>query len=517
MNQQERKKRLGLIKFFLPFVTALLFSVSFAPFHPSLRFLIFLAFIPFLYTILRCKRKVFLVGFVFGLLSNAGIFWWISMMYLEGVSRILLASGVILLVFYLSMYWGLAALLISRMKRFSLTIAIFIFPFFWISFEFLRSLSSQLGFTWGSVGYSLSVYPSMIQIASVTGISGISFLVLFYNSLIYWSITQKQWKRGVIGLSIFFLLLILQMSSGNYVISKADNGEVVKVSLIQANILPDIKRENEVEERISTLRSMTLDAGSRGSELIVWAETSVPCYYRENSDCIRRIKNIVKEVGIPVVAGAPEYVYAHKRRTARLYNSAFLISGDGETSGKYRKIYLVQFGEHLPFDNTFPALRKVNLGQGNYSQGEEFTVLSQGRLKFSVLICFESAYPRLVRKFVKNGAELLVNITEDAWFGQTAGPYQHAEMAIVRAVENRTSVTRCGNSGISMLVDPYGRVLKSSKIFERTIIEGEVPLRQETSFYTKFGDLFAWLIVAVSIVLFVFSFTPFFRKQSPPF
>jgi apolipoprotein N-acyltransferase len=307
------------------------------------------------------------------------------------------------------------------------------------------------------------------------------------------------------------------MSSGNYVISKSDNGEVVKVSLIQANILPDIKRENEVEERISTLRSMTLDAGSRGSELIVWAETSVPCYYRENSDCIRRIKNIVKEVGIPVVAGAPEYVYAHKRRDARRYNSAFLISGDGETAGKYRKIYLVQFGEHLPFDNTFPALRKVNLGQGDYSQGEEFTVLSLERFKFSVLICFESAYPRLARKFVKNGAELLVNITEDAWFGQTAGPYQHAEMAIVRAVENRASVARCGNSGISMLVDPYGRVLKSSKIFERTIVEGEVPLRQETSFYTKFGDLFALLIVAVSIVLFVFSFTPFFRRQSPPF
>ena len=511
INLRERKKRLRLIKLFLPVVTALLFSVSFAPFHPFLRFFIFFAFIPYLFAILHCKKRVFLTGFAFGFLSNAGILWWISAMIVEDVSKILITSGVVILILYLSVYWGLVALLISRIKKVS--IAIFAFPFFWVSLEFMRSLTSQLGFPWGAVGYSLSNIPSMIQLASITGLSGISFSIIFYNSLIYWSISQKRWKRCIGGLSIFLLLLIVHAASGNLVLSSGKKEETVKVSLIQANILPEIKRESEVDERISVLRSMTLDAALRGSDIIVWSETSIPCYYRENSDCIKRIKDIVKESAIPVIAGAPEY----KRKERHIYNSAFLISGDGKTIGRYRKIYLVPFGEHLPFDNTFPSLKKIHLGQGNFSSGKELTVLSQGKFRFSVLICFESIFPRLVRKFVNNGAELLVNITEDSWFGRTSGPYQHAEMAIIRAVENRVSVARCGNSGISMLVDPYGRVLKMSRIFERTIIEGEIPLRKGTSFYTTYGDLFAWLIVAVSIVLFVFSFTPFFRRQSPPF
>ncbi len=504
INLQERKKRLRLIRFLFPFITALLFSVSFAPFHPFLRFFIFLAFIPFLWAVLHCKKRVFLTGFIFGFLSNAGVFWWISTLIVEDVSRILIASGVVILILYLSFYWGLVALLISKVKKISPTIAIFSFPFFWISFEFFRSLTSQLGFPWCSVGYSLSNIPSMIQIASITGISGLGFSILIFNSLIYWSITRKHRKRMILGLCFFICLFILQAASGNLIISTAKKGETVRVSLVQANILPEVKRGNEVDERLSILRSLTLDSAIRGSDLIVWSETSIPCYYRESSGCIKRIKNLVKEIGIPLVAGAPEYVGERKAKKRFIYNSAFLISDAGKTIGRYRKIYLVPFGEHLPFDNTFPVLRKIHFGQGDFSPGREFTVLSQGRFKFSVLICFESIFPRLVRKFVRNGAELLVNITEDSWFGKTSGPYQHAEMAIMRAVENRVSVARCGNTGISMLVDPYGRVLKTSKIFERIIIEGEIPLRRGTSFYTRFGDLFAWVIVAISILLFIF-------------
>ncbi len=511
INLRERKKRLRLINFFLPVVTAFLFCISFAPYHPSFRFFILLAFIPYLYAVLHCKKRKFLTGFIFGFLSNGCLFWWITVVNVEDVNRAFVVAGVVLLILLLSVYWGLVAILISRIKRTSY--AIFAFPFMWVSLEFVRSLTSELGFSWGSVGYAFACCPSMLQIASITGLAGVSFSILFYNSLIYWSMIQRRWKKGLIGLLIFVVLFLIQVILGNRVLSRIDEVETVKISLIQANILPEVKRENEVEERITVLSDMTIDAAIRGSDLVVWSETSIPCYYREDSECINDIKDLVRKVGVPVIAGAPEYVVDRKRKERYRYNSAFLISADGRTIGKYRKIYLVPFGEHLPFDNTFPVLRNVHFGQGDYSAGRELTVFSCGKFRFSVLICFESIFPRLVRKFVKNGAELLVNITEDSWYRRTPGPYQHAEMAILRAVENRVSVVRCGNSGISMLIDPYGRILKKSKIFERMIIDGEVPLREGTSFYTRYGDLFTWVIVVISFILFVFSFVPSFAKK----
>ena len=506
INQRGREKRLNLSKIYLPLITAGLFAASFAPTQPYMRFFILIVFIPYLFVVFHSKRKIFLIGFVFGLLSNLGILWWISAMYVEDVSHLLIAFGVFLLLLYLSLFWGLVAVLITFLKRISLSLAIFSFPFFWICFEFLRSLTSQIGFPWGTVGYSFAAVPSLIQIASFTGVSGVSFFILLCNSLLYWSFTQRHWTKGILGLVIFVLLFTVNLVSGKAVLSHHAKTREVKVALIQANILPEVKRENEEEERINILRNMTIEAGLTHPSLIVWSETSIPCYYKEHSLCIKKIKEIVKNVGIPVVAGAPEYIHNYKTRKTYIYNSAFLISAFGETIGKYRKIYLVPFGEHLPFDNTLTFLTNVHLGQGDFLPGNSFTVFNQGRFRFSTLICFESIFPRLVRKMVKNGAELLVNITEDSWFGRTPGPYQHAEMAILRAVENRISVARCGNSGISMFVDPYGRVLEKSNIFERTIVDGKIPLRKGFSFYTRFGDVFAWSIVFVSILLIIFSF-----------
>jgi apolipoprotein N-acyltransferase len=467
-----------------------------------------------LFIILRCERKCFLKGFIFGFLANSGILWWVSTMLLEGVSRLLLLSGVILLVFYLSFYWGLIAILIYRLKKISKTFALFSFPFLWVSFEFLRSLTSQIGFPWGTLGYSLSIIPSMIQVASITGISGIGLLILLYNCLFYWSFTHNNWRKILVMLSIPLIIIMLQFFAGKMVMSANDRKGYVKVSLIQANILPDIKREYSKRERISILKEMSYAAKEHKPELMVWSETSIPCFYRESSECINKIKDIANQCDVPILAGAPEYIINIKERIRYMYNSAFLISAQGKTIGKYRKVYLVPFGEHLPFDNSFPGLKKIDLGQGEYMPGEEFTVFSLGEFKFSALICFEAIFPRLVRRMVNNGAELLVNITEDAWFGRTAGPYQHAEMAIMRAVENRISICRCGNSGVSMFVDPYGRILKKSKIFERTIVEGKIPLRKGRPFYTRFGDLFAWIVVGISAVLIIIAFSPLFKKET---
>jgi apolipoprotein N-acyltransferase len=495
-----------LISLLLPVITAILFGLSFSPVPPFLRIFIIVAFVPYLYAIFHSKRRTFLTGFLFGILSNAALLWWIGVMNAEGVNRGVIVLGVILLVLLLAVYWGLVALLITRFRN--RTLAVFSFPFFWVSLEFIRSLTSELGFPWGSVGYAFSLHPSLIQSASITGLAGISFIILFYNSIIYWSLVQKDWRKGLAGFLVFLVLFILHASLGNFVVSRPPSSQKMRVSLIQPNILPEVKREQEVEDRLSILRTMTFDAAIQGSDLIVWPETAIPCYYRDDSECIRRVKEIVREVSIPVVAGAPEYLFDTQERKRQRYNSAFLIGTEGETVGRYRKIYLVPFGEHLPFDNTFPVLKKIHFGQGDYSPGKEFSVLTDGKRRVCVLICFESIFPRLVKKVVGNGAELIVNITEDSWYGRTSGPYQHAEMAILRAVENRVSVARCGNTGISMLIDPSGRILKRSAIFERTVVQGEVPLRQGTSFYTRYGDVCGWTVVIVSLLLFSSSFLP---------
>lgn len=498
-----------MIRFLLPLLSAALFTLSFAPFHPALRFCILFAFVPYLFVVFSVPRKVFLAGFGFGFLANAGILWWISAMIVEGVSRPLIVAGVILLILYLSVYWGLVGVLIRRLKHD--IIAIWSFPFFWVALEFIRSLTSQVGFPWGSVGYAFARVPVMLQCASITGIPGMSFLILCYNCLAYLALSQKRMKRMFLYFAVFFILLGIQVGIGGLVMRKENYGKRVAISCIQANILPEVKRAREVEERIAILEEMTLDAASRTPDLIVWSETSVPCYYREDSECIDRIKDIAGSSGIPAIVGAPEYVRMPGRKERVRYNAAFLISGEGETAGRYRKICLVPFGEHLPFDNTFPVLKKIDLGQGDYAPGDEFAVLSTDEFTLSVLICFEAIFPRLVRRMVRNGAEVLVNITEDSWYGRTSGPYQHAEMAIVRAVENRISVARCANSGISMLVDPHGRVLASSTLYTRDIVEGTLPLRTGTSLYTRGGDWFAWVVVAVALLLFLL---PFLRKLS---
>jgi apolipoprotein N-acyltransferase len=496
-----------LIKFFLPLLSAALFTLSFAPFHPALRFCILFAFVPYLFVVCSVQRKVFLSGYGFGFLANAGILWWISAMIVEGVSRPLIVSGVVLLLLYLSVYWGLVAVLLSRLKHRML--AIWAFPFFWVAFEFIRSLTSQVGFPWGSVGYSFARVPAMLQVAAIAGIPGLSFSIICYNCLVYLGLSEKRPKRMLLYFAVFFVLLGTQAGIGGLVMKRADDGSMITASCIQANILPEMKRAHEVEERLAILEALTLQAASRGTDLIVWSETSVPCYFREDSDCIARLKEIVRSACIPAVVGAPEYVRISGSERRERYNAAFLISETGAVVGRYRKIYLVPFGEHLPFDNTFPALRKVDLGQGDYASGDRYAVLSTGRFSLSALICFEAIFPRLVRKMVRNGAELLVNITEDSWYGRTQGPYQHAEMAIVRAVENRISVVRCANSGISMLVDPHGRVLKSSSLYTRATVDGTIPLREGTSLYTRWGDWFAWSVVVIAFLLFLF---PFFQK-----
>jgi len=177
-----------------------------------------------------------------------------------------------------------------------------------------------------------------------------------------------------------------------------------------------------------------------------------------------------------------EYIY---------YNAAAAIDSTG-LRDIYRKIFLVPFAERLPFDDVITKLREINLGQGQYTPGEDFTVFKIGDFKFSVYICYEGIFPQLLRKFVENGAEVLVNITEDGWFGRTNGPYQHAQMAAFQSIIFRRSVVRSANTGVSFVSDPYGRILEETRIFTTDYVMCEVPFLNCRTTYTRIGNIFGW-------------------------
>jgi apolipoprotein N-acyltransferase len=248
-----------------------------------------------------------------------------------------------------------------------------------------------------------------------------------------------------------------------------------------------------------------------GVAMVVWPETAVPLYVKHSSSYLDTISGLAAHTGSYILTGFPDY-----ERTPdgiRYYNSAMLVSPAGRIIDEYRKIHLVPFGEMIPFEDRIALLREINFGEGDFSPGKIYRVFAVDSSKFAVAICFESIYPSLVRKFVAGGARFVVNITNDEWFGASAGPYQHAEMAIMRSVECRVGLARCANTGVSMLVDPYGRVTRRTGIFQRDVLIGDVVCGKGATPYCKWGYMIDLMLLVVPLALTALSFVPGVRRR----
>jgi apolipoprotein N-acyltransferase len=210
---------------------------------------------------------------------------------------------------------------------------------------------------------------------------------------------------------------------------------------------------------------------------------------------------LAQEAGQPLLFGSPTYVRDGGQDV--MYNSAFLVGPDTTVLGRYDKIHLVPFGEYIPLRRLLFFLDKLVAGIGDFRSGEAYTVMAIPQGRFAVLICFEGIFPDLVRHFVRHGAQFLVNITNDAWFGYSPASYQHLSMVVFRAVENRLPIVRAANTGISAVIDPTGRLSQQTDLFVRTWIKARItPAEGATTFYTRWGDLFAYgcvLVTAVSL------------------
>jgi apolipoprotein N-acyltransferase len=359
----------------------------------------------------------------------------------------------------------------------------------------------------------------IIQIADITGVWGVSFLVMMINVAIYKAIGYRLWVIGKkpqnmtipffkhILLPIFLLSLFLiygyyklNLSAITYHLSP------IRISVIQGNIPQEFKWDPEAKDYIlEKYLNITRNVNKDKPDLIIWPEAALPVVLEEEPIFIEQVKKLAKEIKISILLGVVNAQNDH------YYNSALLISSEGEILTKYDKLHLVPFGEYIPFRKTLRFLETI-VPIGDFSRGGKYTVFKtqNSKLKtqnfFSVLICFEDLFPELSREFCKRGADFLVNITNDAWFKKTSSPYQHLQASVFRAVENHVSLVRAANTGVSGFIAPTGEILSSvhDKAGRNIFVDGyatediNIP-KKEISFYTKYGDVF--MIICLLFVL----------------
>ncbi|GJL78844.1 MAG: apolipoprotein N-acyltransferase [Nitrospinaceae bacterium] len=408
-----------------------------------------------------------------------------------------------LLAAYLSLYLALFCYLVKKWSQGNPLSVLFLAPGLWTSLEYLRSTHSKYGFSWLGLGYSQAGSLPVIQMAEITGVYGISSLIVFINASLFYALNKWLKRKGsaagkkqaAIALGVSGLVLALWIGYGQMALnnweSDSKKGKSVKVGLAQGNIEQHLKWNPLFQGQVmETYRTLSLKAAQSKPDLIVWPEAAIPFYYSLDKANSELIKEIVKTTKTPLLLGSP---YLEVRNQERVqFNSAFLIDTSGETLGRYDKIHLVPFGEFVPFKEILWFVHKMVEGIGDFGRGTEARVFDLNGHKLAISICYEITFPDLVRQPVNRGAQFLVNITNDAWFGRSAASYQHMDMAALRAVENRVPIVRAANTGITGTIDPTGALRQTTELFEEEIVISEIhPNRQGKTFYAQNGDLFS--------------------------
>jgi apolipoprotein N-acyltransferase len=472
-------------------------------------FLAFFILIPFLMFsgLRRGRARVLLNSFVFGLTYFLGSLYWIAMLNKDQITvPWLRLPAALVLCLYLSLFMILTGFLSRRLAVLGIPFEV-AFALCWAGVEYLRSLG-PLGFPWASIGYSQTPYLPILQQASVVGVYGLSFWIVLVNGMLTRMLLARKIKQVVAVVLVFVIPVI----AGRAVLGLPTSHQGVSVSLVQPNISGSIKWDAAYQD--STMRILSaLTVESSPSTMVIWPETAVPFYIRHRPAAMTAVAALARHTGSYILLGFPDY--EEEAGEIRFYNSAMLVSPWRQVAAEYRKIHLVPFGEMIPFEDRFPFLRRIDLGEGDFSAGTEHTVFEVDGKRFGVAICFESIYPGLIRRLVDAGAGFIVNITNDEWFGPSLGPHQHAQMAVMRAVECGVGLARCANTGISMLVDPRGRVTARSRLFTQGTLTGTVAVATVRTPYLRVGRFLEVALASAALLLGALSCLPRYRwRQS---
>ncbi len=484
-----------------------LFSLAWALCYPPFPLgpLAFVVLVPTFALTLRLNLKqAFWYNFLAGIVYNVVMYWWIYNVMKVGPALII-GMGLILLILFLSFFNGLLGWLF-RLLAFH-RYGLWAYPFLWGGLEVLRT-RGEMSFPWNDMGYTLGNHPSLIQAASMLGIFGLSIAIVACNVLALVAWRSQGRRRLFIGMVAAAIPLGLAVE-GFFSLSRPDPTEQgqLDISLVQPSI-PQTKKWDE--HYFQAVMQKTWDAMDgpdgasliQGSDLVVLAETAVPDFLRSRSELYGKFQNKAQQTGADFLVGALDFVPDPKPyHTYLFYNSAFLFSGKNakDSVRQYSKLRLVPFSERLPFDDVFPIINYVNLGEGDFSSGPDYAVWKHG-VAYSPSICYEIIYPDFARGARRRGAELLVNITNDGWFGFSNAPFQHANIARFRAIEVGAPIARCSNAGISIFYDYKGRILGKTRLQEQTVLRKRIPIISRSTWYLRHGDavegILFWMFLA---------------------
>ncbi len=511
-------------RFLLATLSGAVLSLSYRGEHWSIYSWFCLAIL--LVTVLNTKGWVaFGCGFLHGLTFVLTCVSWIAetLSVHGGMSAaagwgVLLLIGTVWAIIIGSFAWGVA-----RIATRSPGLALFAAPFLWVYTEVVRAYLPEISFPWSLLGYPAAGNPAIVQMTTITGIYGVSFLVVGMNALLVWALiarTSGEARRRIGIFAVAAVVLLLVGSLGPRFVPKAVGTHLARV--VQPNFpentqyVGDWYAEHKSDMADLEQLSVRPSAGARQPDLLIWPEAPAPFSFQD-PHFGPTISRIVEQLHHPAVVGIIEWkpqqimINGVLRNGAVPYNSAAMVDENGQRRFSYDKIHLVPFGEYEPFPLIHQVVSSVSEEVGGFHKGKERNVgtFSNGNT-FSVFICYEAIYAGEVREFANRGAELLINISNDGWFGTSQAAEQHLRMARVRAVENRRWVVRDTNNGVTAVIDPYGNVQRVMHRDERNSADLPYDFRTDKTIYTRFGDWFAWMCVIVSVILVGLTF----RKEN---
>jgi apolipoprotein N-acyltransferase len=502
----------------LALLCGLLFVLSFPKYDLSL--FAWFALIPFFLAIDRREASdTFWLGWLAGGTYFLGTVNWVTIT-MERYGKVPVVVSfflMLLLVAYLGLYFGIFGFLLRYFSRQSaktgavspLTLVI-LAPSLWVTLEYLRG-HLLTGFPWALLGYSQYRILPIIQISDITGVYGVSFLIVTVNAALFLIIRRRdgfppgKTANFLSSIAISLLLVLLSVGYGYWRIKDLPltGGHTIKTAVIQGNIPQDVKwDEAYLKTTMETYRRLTDKVLPYRPDLVVWPESAAPFLFESDAVGRQEIIPFVKDRGFYLLFGSPGAKLVN--RQVRLQNSAYLLSEQGSSLGRYDKIHLVPFGEYVPLSSILFFVDKLVEGIGDFVPGERYTVMELPQGKIGTVICFEVIFPEVVRKIVRNGAQLMTTITNDAWFGRSSAAYQHFSMVVFRAVENRVSFARAANTGISGFIEPTGRITQHSPLFVEDALISDLPILQNGfTPYTRWGDFFAYVCVIITICFMV--------------
>ncbi len=423
--------------------------------------------------------KAFKSGYLFAFVYHLFALYWIGWVTIPGT---LAAMAII------SLYSGYIFALYASVYRFNRIAGLILFPFLWVGMEYYRTLF-ETAFPWANLSYTQGSYTAFLQICEYVGDGGISFIIVVVN-ILFWQIWRSRDRlRGAAMALAAGLLVVIPTIYGAIVLSGAGpvNEGSIHIALLQGDIDIKTKWSEETKDyNFAVYDSLAAEAAP--ADLLVWPETAAPAYLLNDHRLKDKVSRTAREAGCPMLVGTLDFNYVNDT-TVETFNAAIQFDSNGRNRKSYHKTKLVPFAETVPYGNYIPFLANLSLGWSDFVHGRELVVYENEFGSYGTLICYEIIFPEVVNQYVRDGADFLVNITNDTWYGHSSGPYQHAGMAAFRSIENRIWVARAANSGFSYFVDKYGRVYNKGGLYERVILHGNVAPIEGRTFFNRAGPL----------------------------